>query len=546
MSASGRFETDVFLSFADLDDESVMPGEAGWVTGFRAVLGAFAQQILGRPLTLADATDPGIGPIGSATFVSILSPSYLQATERHTDLTTFANTASIAAGPSGGGERRIFKVTKTPVKPDETPEPLLPCLEYAFFDLDETTGGVSEFRPELGPEAKQRFLSKTYELAQDLCALVTQLQETGAVAADAPVALPEAPVTTAEVPAPADSAAPASETPAPETPAAAPVAPEAPGAPAVQEAPAAPAPVPASANGDGGHTVYLAQTASDQKEARDLVRGELLQLGHTVLPDHDLPLAADDLKSVVEEALERCDLAVHLIGSTYGLVPEGASRSIVDLQCELAGARGLPRLIWISLDSEPADERQTVFLETLQSQAVARRTTDLLRAPLEALKTAIRDTLTKLDKAERAPTAAGDQIKIYVICDEEDFRATKQLADYLGETGFLVWRPTFGGEPSDIRELHKQRLLDCDANIVFYGKASDTWFEMKLIDWQKAAGWGRSEQMLAQAVLVSPPLTDHKRSLRVSDGLLIESADAVSPDSLKPFLEQIQQTKTAG
>jgi hypothetical protein len=544
MSASGRFETDVFLSFADPDDASVMPGEAGWVTGFRTALGAFAQQILGRPLAVTDASAASVGPIGSATFVSILSPGYLQAPERLADLTTFADTAAIAAGPSGGGERRIFKVVKTPVKPGETPEPLIRCLEYAFFDLDETTGAASEFRAEFGPEAKQRFLSKTYELAQNLCALVTQLQKTGAVAADAPVAPPEAPVTTAE--APVDSAAPASETPAPETPAAAPVALEAPGAPAVHEAPAAPVPTPASANGDGGRTIYLGQTTSDQKEARDLVRGELQQLGHTVLPDRDLPLAAVELSDMVQEALERCDLAVHLIGSTYGLVPEGASRSIVDLQCELVGARGLPRLIWISPDSEPADERQASFLETLESQAVARRTTDLLRTPLEALKTAIRDTLAKLDKAERAPAAAGDQIKIYVICDEEDFRATKQLADFLGETGFLVWRSTYGGEPSDIRELHRQRLLDCDANIVFYGKASDTWFEMKLIDWQKAAGWGRSEQMLAQAVLVSPPLTDHKRSLRVSDGLLIESAESVSQDSLRPFLEQIQQTKTTG
>lgn len=49
MSASGRFETDVLLSFSDPDDAAAMPGEAGWVIGFRTALSACAQQILGRP-----------------------------------------------------------------------------------------------------------------------------------------------------------------------------------------------------------------------------------------------------------------------------------------------------------------------------------------------------------------------------------------------------------------------------------------------------------------------------------------------------------------
>ena len=519
MSTTGRFDTDVFLSFAGPDDASVMPGEAGWVTGFRTALGAFAQQILGRPLTLctADEAEAGIGPIGSATFVAILSPGYLQAPERLADLTTFADTAAIAAGPAGGDERRIFKIVKTPVQPDETPGPLKACLEYAFFDLDETTGVAREFRAELGPEAKQRFLSKTYELAQDLCALVTQLQETGAVAADAPATTPEAPA--------------AAE------------------APAAFEAPAAPASAPVSSARNGARTIYLAQTASDQKEARDLVRGELLQLGHRVLPDQDLPLEAEGLRAEVEAALEQCDLAVHLIGSSYGIVPEGASESIVALQCELAGARSkerrLARLVWIAPDSQPSDERQEQFATSLETEAVAHKSTDVLRTPLEALKTAIRDTLANLEKGERE-VAGGDHIYIYVICDEKDYRATKPVEDFLRKTGFDVWVPAFEGEASEIREVHKQNLLDCDANIVFYGEASDTWFQMKLIDWRKMAGWGRKGRMLAKAIYVGSPLTDHKRRLRAPDVLVIENRDAFSEDVLQPFLDEIKRRKTGG
>jgi hypothetical protein len=314
----------------------------------------------------------------------------------------------------------------------------------------------------------------------------------------------------------------------------------APSGPAVARAERTP-----SGSTGAGRTVYLAQTTSDLQATRDLVRGELLQLGHTVLPDRELPLDAARLRSVVEEAVARSDLAVHLVGNHYGIIPEGGSKSIIELQCELTEeAARSPRIIWIPADSVPADDRQAEFRSTLEIESVARRKTDLLRTPVEELKTAIQDTLQELEKAERTPVTADDQIYIYLICDEKDLRATKPLEDFLSSTGFQVWRPTFGGDASEIRELHRQYMLDCDANIVFYGEASDTWLQMKLVDWRKVVGWGRSAQMLAKAVYVSAPLTDHKRRLRTPEALLIESADSFSQERLKPFLDEIQRRKS--
>ena len=180
MSPPGRFDSDVFLCFAEGDDVSVMPGEPGWIAGFRTALAAFAQQILGRPLTIRASNDPdaaaGIGPIGSAAFVAVVSPAYLQDPQCTAELTTFSDAASIAAGQATDGGRRIFKVVKTPVSPEAIPDPIRRHLEYAFFNLDEATGAAREFRSEFGPEAKQRFLSKTYELAQALCERIRTLQ----------------------------------------------------------------------------------------------------------------------------------------------------------------------------------------------------------------------------------------------------------------------------------------------------------------------------------------------------------------------------------
>lgn len=546
MSASNRFETDVFLSFAEADDDALMEGEPGWVTRFRATLEAFAKQILGRPLILADQDDAGLGAIGSATFVTILSPSYLRDQSDLADLTAFSDIAAAAAESAGGDRQRLFKAVKRPVDLDATPEPLKPCLEYTFFELDEATGAPREFRPEFDRASERRFNAKTYELAQDLCTAVQALQENGAaVARGTSIATPASGMEEAPLEAPvAEPLARTDQTPAGSVPAApAPPEPEAPeaGVGAADSGEPEAVTTPGRVNGGPGRTIYLADTTSDQAAARDLVRSELLQLGHTVLPDRDLPLSADPLKSTVGEALARCDLAVHIVGGTYGLVPEGESRSLVELQCELSGTRGLPRLLWLPPDVQPADERQASFIETLERQAVTRRSTDLLRTSLDALKTAIRDALAELDEAVSDP-AAGDRMKIYVMCDQDDYRATKQLADFLSDTGFQVWRPTFAGEPPDRIKLHKKRLRECDANIVFYGRASDTWFELKLEDWEKAAGL-RAGQMLIQAVFIGAPLTPHKRELRVTDAVLIDGAEQFSAQTLEPLLREIRQGK---
>ncbi|NIQ59513.1 MAG: hypothetical protein GWN71_41060, partial [Gammaproteobacteria bacterium] len=83
----------------------------------------------------------------------------------------------------------------------------------------------------------------------------------------------------------------------------------------------------------------LAETTGDLRDARDRLKRELLERGHVVLPDRPLPLVGPQLESAVRDCLERCVLSIHLVGSVYGLVPEGAEHSVVELQNSIAAAR---------------------------------------------------------------------------------------------------------------------------------------------------------------------------------------------------------------
>src|SRR5262249_7648697 len=101
-----------------------------------------------------------------------------------------------------------------------------------------------------------------------------------------------------------------------------------------------------------GMTVYLAETTSDLDAEWDQIRRDLQARGHTVLPEQHLPLTAPELETMVRTTLQRCRLSVHLIGHRYGVVPEAAVRSVVELQNALAtGHRqqnaASSRLVWL-------------------------------------------------------------------------------------------------------------------------------------------------------------------------------------------------------
>src|SRR5262249_15587552 len=139
--------------------------------------------------------------------------------------------------------------------------------------------------------------------------------------------------------------------------------------------------------------VYLAETSFDLREEREAIKRDLVRNGYDVLPDEPLPLFATDFEAFVSEQLSRCILSVHLIGHRYGVVPDGASRSLVALQEELAARRseagGLPRLIWMAPGLEVEDGRQRELVKYLQTSPGVHAHAELLQIPLEDLKTAI-------------------------------------------------------------------------------------------------------------------------------------------------------------
>ena len=514
-----HFDCDAFISYAHLDNVELVEGRKGWVANLHRALEVRVAQLLGKaPHIWRDPKLSGNDLFENsiverlkqvAILVAVVSPRYLKSEWTLREFNEFCNAAEHQGGIRVRDKARVFKILKTPVPLDRMPPALKGLLGYEFFRVDPETGKVRELDEIFGPDAHRDFWLRLDDLAHDVCALLESLEESAAASAQ-PAALLNV--------------------------AATPVRPE--------------------------DAVYLAETTSDLREAREALRRDLLEAGYRVLPEGTLPLVAEEAETEIRRALEHVRLSIHPIGRQYGLVPEGGSRSLVDIQHELAaerdGSSRFARLIWIPERLEVQDHRQRQILERLRADPRLGHGADLVETYFEGLRTVVQDWIRK-DRvpvepppapAAATPTpvatdAAGTETtdasaKLYVMADERDLARLEPWADALFRRGFEVILPVFQGEEREIREYHEENLAHCDAVLIAYGAGNEVWVRRKLREIQKAAGYGRSKPAPPVAVCLIGPHTPEKDRFRTHEATIVPQWDGVALDAFGPFFQSVK------
>lgn len=488
------FEDDVFISYAHIDDRPLTEDQKGWIWKFHQRLETRLAQVLG-----ADAKffrDPELRGndvledklIGNmqkiALLVSVVTPRYIQSEWCLRELREFYKVAEQTGGVHVPARSRLFKIVKTPVAPEEEPHELKGGLDYKFFEIEKATHRPREYSDGTA-EVGLKYWKTLDDVAYDIRELLKKLKTLGE-------------------------------------------------GHTVQT------------SGNSAITIYLAEASFDLRDARDEVRRDLVQRGYTVLPDKPLPPTGPDFREAVREYLQRSRLSVHLIGENYGDIPKAESQSHVCLQTELAAERGseagFSRVIWMPVDLKAREDRQQQFIEYLQNDPGAQQGAEVMQNSLEDLKTIIGDKLAAKQEPDPRPAAEGP-LRIYLICDKQDFESISPLEDYLYNRGYELFLPALEGDEAQVREEHKENLLMCDACIIYYGKATDFWLRAKLRDLLKIAGYGRPAPIAARAIYVAGPETEQKQRLRTHEATVIKDYGGFSPDSLRPFLDQLESVK---
>ena len=360
--AQMSFDLDAFISYAHLDNCSLIEGHPGWITNLHRALELKVTQLLGkRPEIWRDPKLQGNDVFsltildrvrGAAVLITILSPCYLNSEWTRKELVEFWKTAEAQGGVVLHDKARIFKVLKTPVRRDMHPPELQSLLGYEFFEIDPDTKKVHELDEVFGNKAQISFWMKLDDLAQDICALLMEVESFG-LRQSGPV-----------------EARPA---------------------------------------------IFLAEATLDIKEQREMIRRDLQRHGYTVLPAGGVPMVMAAAASSYRDDLGRCRISIHLFGKDYGFIPEGSVKSIGEIQNDLAIERGrqgdLSRLVSIQPGLAVEDERQKRLLEQLRTDPLVQAGADVLETRLEDLRTVIHDQLTKISGAFTAGTQSCARVR---------------------------------------------------------------------------------------------------------------------------------------
>lgn len=532
-----HFEGDAFISYAHLDNVELVEGRRGWVANLHRALEVRVGQLLGKsPHIWRDPKLSGNDLFAEALIeklkqvallVTVVSPRYLKSEWTIRELTEFRHAAEEQGVVHVNNKARVFKVLKTPVPLDRTPPELRTLIGYEFFKVDPDTGKIRELDEVFGAEAQRDFWLKLDDLAHDIVYLLEAIENPEQAAADARAAA-------------AASADAAASAPMPMG-----------GAPAAAARPSGGVSVQAAPPGGGKDIVYLAETTSDLREQREAIRRDLQHHGFTVLPDRTIPHVVEDATAAIMDDLARARMSIHPIGRNYGMVPEGGSQSLVELQHELATLRScqgaFARLLWIPSGLEVDDQRQQQVIERLRLDPRISDSADLLETYFEDLRTMMQDWLKKDRTPIVAPAAPGavkagaaTTTMLYLIAEQRDAALLGEWVDGLFAQRLEVVPPIFEGDEAEVREYHEDNLANCDGVLILYGAGNELWLRRKLREIQKAPGHGRTKPPPPIAICLVGARTPEKERFRTHEATVVPQWDGFSVDPLQPFIARLK------
>ncbi|RAV99183.1 DUF4062 domain-containing protein [Pseudochryseolinea flava] len=477
------FEIDVVIAFADRDNETASKNELGWVSQFKKFLELMLTQVLGEKprIMLKGEFDSMVSPKMDNTAVLVSILS--KDFIQSGQCLDHVETFYKVLESAPKNRNRVFKVFKTPLNLQQQPPRLRDLLGYEMYQLDPDSGEIREYTDYFSTEAERQYWMKMVDLAYDIYETLLFLRDTSSQSEVRSIYKRK--------------------------------------------------------------TIYLAETGHDLSVQRNIIKRELQRHGYSVLPNQTLPGNASELERLVRRDLEECNLSIHLIGSAYGEIPEGADRSVVDLQNKFASEKSIKakenkqeftRLIWISPNMTHASERQKSFIDNIKRDVEAQEGAEILQTPLEDFKNIMREEL--LEAGEKKIIDSNTGRTIYLIHDKIDLVAIKPIVDLLEKSGFKVLLPSFEGELLALRQQHIDNLRSLDAAIIYKGKVNEQWVRMKALDLLKAPGFGRKKPIVAKAIVANTGSNLNVESFRSQNLRVIEGDEQRSIESLKSFLQE--------
>ena len=274
--------------------------------------------------------------------------------------------------------------------------------------------------------------------------------------------------------------------------------------------------IPEPAPGGSGNLIYLAQASADMRRNRNILRRELLEYGFEVVPDSDLKFRKSDLKSYIQNLVDKSRLVIHLLGNTYGESMKDTGYSLAEVQVQyiteyleaiendpVHAEKELERFVWIDPEFNPLDSQQEEFINQIKRNIENLHRTEIIQTPLELFKTLV------INKLRRSPAGSSILEKeipaqsglIYILHAADDQEEAAELARGLSKGNLVAGMLDYGKEQKSLLNDHKAYLKECNAAVIYYGIPNRPWLQSKVMDLLKAPGLGRNRSLDARQIL---------------------------------------------
>jgi TIR domain len=499
------FQEDVFISYAHFDDDMFGSEKCGWVTQLHEDLEQRVRTHLGAEVRLwrdceirnnDDFTSKILKRLmRTATFLSVLSPSFLQREWCRRELESFAEHAGNGGGVLVDEERsRIFKVEKIPVDRGALPLAMQGTKSYRFYRPDpEQPRRTIELRSKFEGEYFRRYVEALNDLAKDIADLLKSM------------------------------------------------------AGRVTRPPDQPAVYIAETTSDLNDK--LSELRRDLKD-----RGYVVLPGGDL--NYHAGKYKTEIRDCLERSAMSVHIVGPEYGIVPE--GETKSNVWLQLELALS-RRADPnffRLIWIPPGPSPSDQRQIDFIARINDEICAQPGVDLLNGNIEDLKTIIQDRLAKIRKDKESPAplppppnhrppsqrrAPDEPFRVYIMCERADQESPSlaALQSYFISQGCEPMLPSFDGSESDVLQVHAENLKLCEGAMIYYGQGSPAWYEAKLRDLRKYLT-GRQPPVAAKAIYIAEPASDHKKRVLTLEASILREGSAFAADVVAPFVQKVR------
>jgi hypothetical protein len=273
---------------------------------------------------------------------------------------------------------------------------------------------------------------------------------------------------------------------------------------------------------DRARKIYVAKPAADMRSYYEQTVEELQGRGYAVVPDPAALIpnqSGPAATAFVDEALAEAEFSIHLLGEMAGYIPDGGD-PIVKLQLARAAARpGLRRIIWAP-KVLPATEAGGVNLLDRKPFDVLQKFGQKLPADRvdgsEFMAFVTKFVVPLLDhtapQGELDEISADGQVYVYHHAEDRSYAVTfaRALKIALKQLRIQPILPTIGGDQTDIELVHRRALEECDAVVLCWANAADSWVKARTNEWKRWQDLGRKRRFAWRALVAYPPPNDPK------------------------------------